>query len=513
MSKIRIPMRNIRNVLRMNFVDQRKIRIITDMTGIPYSTIYDNITIAKAKGLTWQQIEVMSDEALEQALSLNNAKRPLPDWAYVEKELKRSGVTLHLLWQEHKEAHPDSYQYSRFCELYVTWAKKNNVYTPMPHKAGEELFVDYSGDKIPYICLETNALLQAEIFVAVLGASNRTYAEASMSQQLPCWVESNINAFEYNEGVTVMVIPDNLLSAITTPDRYEATANRTYQDLGEYYGTFIVPARSRKPKDKSKVEQGVLSVQREILAPLRNHTFFGLHSINEAIRPRLAQFNNRPFQKRLGSRESQYLAIEKSTLKPLPPTRYSYREWLVKIMVGQDHHVLIDEHSYSVPCQYARAEVEASIDIKMVEIFHKGQVVARHCRSFIKGERTTVREHMPLKYQYYFDAYDREKLLNRAKDVGPYTVEWTEIILNLKGRPPKTLCHTVLGALSLIKEFGKDRLESICERALIMNIQSYKTLQSMLNRGADHLPLPLPATTLSHLPQQHANVRGAEQFV
>lgn len=334
MSKIRIPMRSVRDILRMNFVDQRKIRNIADMTGIPYSTVYNNITIAKAKGLTWPQIEAMSDIALEQALSSSNMQRPVPDWAYVEKELKRAGVTLQLLWQEYKEAHPDSYQYSRFCELYATWAKKNDVYTPMPHKAGEELFVDYSGDKIPYICLETNALLQAEIFVAVLGASNRTYAEASRSQQLPCRIESNINAFEYNEGVTEMVVPDNLLSAITTPDRYEASANRTYQDLGEYYGTFIVPARSRKPKDKSKAEQGVQSFQREILAPLRNHTFFGLHSINEAIRPRLAQLNNRPFQKRLGTRESQYLEIEKPALKPLPATRYSYREWLVKLMVG-----------------------------------------------------------------------------------------------------------------------------------------------------------------------------------
>ena len=273
MSKIRIPMRSARTILRMNFVDQRKIRNIADITGIPYSTVYDNITIAKANGLTWPQIEAMSDEALEQTLSSSNTQRPTPDWAYVEKELKRAGVTLQRLWQEHKEAHPDSYQYSRFCELYMAWAKKNDVYTPIPHKAGEELFVDYSGDKIPYICSETNAFLEAEVFVAVLGASNRTYVEASKSQQLPYWVESNINAFEYHEGVTEMVVPDNLLSAITTPDRYEAAANRTYKDMGEHYGTFIVPARVRKPKDKSKAEQAVLSAQRQILAPLRNHTF------------------------------------------------------------------------------------------------------------------------------------------------------------------------------------------------------------------------------------------------
>lgn len=505
-------MRNIKNILRMSFVEQRKIRYIVRMTGIPYSTIYDNITIAKAKGLTWPQIDTMSDEALEQALTSSNKQRPIPDWAYVEKELKRSGVTLQLLWQEHKEAHPNGYQYSRFCEMYETWSKKNGVYTPMPHKAGEELFVDYSGDKIPYICSETGLTLEAEIFVAVLGASDRIYAEASRSQQLLCWIESNINVFEYNEGVTEMVVPDNLLSAITTPDRYEASVNRTYEDFGAHYGTFIVPARSRKPKDKALAEQGVLSVQREIVAPLRNHTFFGIHAINEAIKPKLHQLNNRPFQKRPGSRESCYLEIEKSALKPLPPTRYSFKEWLVKLFIGQDHHVLIYEHGYSVPCDYAFAEVEVATDINMVEIFHKGQIIARHRRSFVKGERTTVRGHMPLKYQYYFDSYDREKLLSRAKNVGPHTIKWAEQIFNLKGRPPKTLCHTILGALSLVKEFGNDRVENICERALIMNIHSYKALRSMLLNGADRLQLPIQGNFQSHLPQQHANVRGADYF-
>ncbi len=505
-------MRNIKNILRMSFVEERKIRHIVRMTGVPYSTVYDNITIARAKGLTWSQIEEMSDEALEQILTSSNKQRPIPDWAYVEKELKRRGVTLQLLWQEHKEAHANGYQYSRFCEMYEVWSKKNNVYTPMPHKAGEELFVDYSGDKIPYVCSETDMTLEAEIFVAVLGASDRIYAEASRSQQLPCWIESNMNAFEYNEGVTEMVIPDNLLSAITTPDRYEPSVNRTYEDFSAHYNTFIVPARSRKPKDKALVEQSVLSVQREILAPLRNHTFFGLHAINEAIRPRLHQLNNRPFQKRQGSRESYYLEIEKSALKPLPVTRYSFKEWLVKLFVGPDHHVLIDQHSYSAPCDYAQAEVEVAMDINMVEIFHKGQIIARHRRSFIKGERTTVREHMPLKYQYYFDSYDKGKLLNKAKDVGPHMLTWAEQIFNLKGRPPKMLCHSVLGALSLVKEFGKDRLEIICERALIMDVHSYRALKSMLVNKADCLPLPIQGNFQSHLPQQHANVRGATYF-
>ena len=513
MSKVSIQLKNIKDILYMHLIDKHSMRKIATRTGIPYSTVYDNIGLAKAKGLSWQQVENMSEEALEHVLSVNDQQRPLPDLAYVEKELKRAGVTLCLLWQEYKEAHPNGYQYSRFCEMYEVWRKKNDIYTPMPHKAGEELFVDYSGDKMSFICPITGLPQEAEIFVAVLGASDRIYAEASRSQKLACWIESHINAFEYNQGVSELIIPDNLKSAITTPDRYEASINKAYKEMADHYNTCIVPARIVKPKDKSKVEQGVQSVQREILAPLRNQTFFGLDALNQSIWERLSLLNNRPFQKRCGSRESDYVELEKSALKPLPETRYSYREWVVKLNVGQDHHVLIDGHSYSVPFRYAKMGVEAALDIRIVEIVCKGQVIARHCRSFVKGERTTVRDHMPPKYQYFFDAYDKEKMLAKAQKIGPCTYAWVEGVFSLTGRPPKLLFHTVQGAFTLVKEFGTDRLEAICGRALTLKIHSYKALRSMLINGADCLPLPMRGTIESHLPQCHENVRGAEHFV
>ena len=512
MSKGRIQMKNLRTILQMYFVDSVSMRKIAARTGVPYSTIFDQITLAKSRGITWTQIAAMNDEALECALFAHDQQRPLPDWAYVEQELKRPGVTLQLLWQEYKEVYPDGYQYSRFCEIYEMWCKKNDVYTPIPHKAGEELFVDYSGDRMAYICSSSGISQDAEIFVAVLGASGRIYAEASRSQQLLCWIESNINAFEYNGGVTKLVIPDNLKSAVTTPDRYEPSINKTYEDMGNHYGTFIVPARVVKPKDKSLVELSVLAVQREILAPLRNQTFLGLDALNQAILQRLILLNSRSFQKRSGSRESCFSQIEKFTLKPLPETRYCYREWATKLIVGQNHHVLIHKHSYSVPFQYARMEVEAALNVGTVEIFHKGQTIARHLRSHIEGEATTLRNHMPPKYQHLFDSYDREKLLDKARKIGPEMLSWTEIVLSLKGRPPKTLCHTVQGALTLAKEFGFERMEAICRRAIVLNIHSYKHLRSMLTNKADQLPLPNPGIIQSHLPQIHANVRGAEHF-
>jgi transposase len=512
MSKRRIQMNSLRTILQMYLVDYVSMRKIAARTGVSYSTIHNHIALAKSKGITWAQVSAISDETLERVFFTNDQQRPIPDSAYIEQELKRPGVTLQLLWQEYKEAHPDGYQYSRYCEIYEMWRKKNDVYTPIPHKAGEELFVDYSGDKMTYVCPSSGKPLEAEIFVAVLGASGRIYAEASRSQQLLCWIESNINAFEYNGGVTKLIIPDNLKSAVTHPDRYEASINSTYADMANHYGTFIVPARMVKPKDKAIVEQSVQSVQREILAPLRNQTFFDLDALNQAIGKRLTLLNNRPFQKRSGSRESCFLQIEKSTLKPLPETRYFYREWATKLIVGQDHHVLIHSHSYSVPFQYARMEVEAALDIKMVEIFHKGQTIARHLRSYVDRERTTLRDHMPPKYQHFFDSYDKEKLLDQARKFGPETSTWVEVIFSLKRRPPKTLCHTVQGALTLAKEFGGDRLEAICKRALLLNVHSYKALRSMLINKADQLPLPIPGTTQSHLPQIHANVRGAAHF-
>ena len=505
-------MRDIKRILYMNLAKQVPLRKIADRTGIPYSTVYDNVTLAKAKGLTWLQIDAMSEEALERVLSTHDKQRPMPDCAYIEKELKRPGVTLQLLWLEYKEANANGYQYSRFCELYEVWCKQHDVYTPMHHKAGEELFVDYTGDKIPYICLETNAQKMAEVFVAVLGASDRIYAEASKSQQLSCWVESNINAFEYNEGVTDLLVPDNLASAVTKANRYEPSINQTYKAMGSHYGIFVCPARVVKPKDKSKAELGVGAVQREVMAPLRDRTFFGLHALNQAMRERLSVLNNRPFQKRPGSRESFYQEIEKAALKPLPATRYSYRKWEVGLRIGQDHHVLIDQHSYSAPYKLAYTKVDAAMNLNTVEICYKGEVVSRHARSYVVGGRTTLAEHMPPKYRHFFESYDKEKLLIRAQDVGENVFKWVQIVFDLKRRPPKTVCNTVQGALSLVREFDELRLDSICARAILLKIHSYKSLRSMLINGADNLPLPIQGSVDSHLPQCHENVRGAEHF-
>jgi transposase len=505
-------MRDIKDIVRMHMVEGRSVRSIAQLSRIPYSTVHENLTAVKAKGLTWAAIEAMDNDTLAQELSSSHEQRPTPNWELIEKELKRPGVTLQLLWMEYKQEFPSGYQYSRFCELYELWAKKNDAYTPIPHKAGEEIFVDFTGDKIPYVCTETGRVLEAEIFVSVLGASGRIYVKACQSQNLQCWMEANIDAFEFNGGVTELLIPDNLRSAITTSDRYEPYANKTFEECCRHYGTFIAPARVRKPKDKSKAEIGVQMTQNQIIAALRNRTFFGLQAINEAILPLLHEVNNRPFQKLSGSRESRYLELDKPALKPLPSTRYHFREWLVKIRVGQNHHVLIEKHAYSVPYQHVHEEVEAVMDRNMVEICSKGQVIARHPRSEQVDGMTTDPAHMPPKYRHYFNSLNPEHLLAEAKAIGPYTEEWARKVLEFPGRPPKTKCFTVQGALSLGKKYGKDKLERICQRGLVLSVYSYKRLQSMCFHGADEQPLPDSGVFNSHLPQLHANVRGPKAF-
>jgi transposase len=505
-------MKSIKTILRMYLVDNRSIRNIAGITGISYSTVHDNITLAMSKGISAAQIDFMDEETLELLLFARDKQRSLPPWDVIENELKRAGVTLQLLWREYKEANPDGYQYSRFCEMYEDWSKKNDVYTPIPHKAGEELFVDYSGDKMDYTCPETGFVLKAEIFVAVLGASGRIYMEASKSQCLSCWIDSNINAFEYNGGVTELIIPDNLKSGVTKPNRYEPYINRVYEEMGNYYGTHIFPARVARPRDKAKVEQSVQLIQRNIIAPLRDRVFFGLHALNEAILERLKVVNEKPFQKRPGSRQSCYEAVDKPALKALPKSRYHQRDWITKLSVGQNHHVLILKHSYSVPFKYSREEVEASIDSNMVEIFYKGEIIARHPRSYVEGTMTTTYEHIPPRYRHFFESYDKEKLLQKAKELGPNIFAWAEDIFKQKGRAQKLLCRTVQGTLSLAKEFGKERLDLVCERALGAAIHSYKVIKSMLINGADRLPAPQQGSTQSRLPQKHSNVRGPRAF-
>ncbi len=375
------------------------------------------------------------------------------------------------------------------------------------HKAGEKLFVDYCGQTVPITDPSTGESHPAQIFVAVLGASNYTYAEATRSQKLPDWIGSHVRTFEFFGGVSELVIPDNLKSGVDKPCRYEPDLNRTYQDLATHYATAVIPARVRKPKDKAKVEVGVQIVERWILACLRHRQFFSLSELNTAISELLERLNNRPFRKLPGSRRSQFEALDRPALKPLPATRFEYADW-EKGRVGPDYHLEVDKHFYSVPYQLVGQELDVRFTACTVECLHRGQRVACHVRSYMPGQCTTVGEHQPPEHRHHAE-WTPQKLVKWAHEAGPATGEVVDAILISKSHPHQGF-HSCLGLRSLSRHYGKDRLEAACRRALLIRGLSYKSIRSTLKNGLDQQALPENAPPAQAI--DHGNVRGASYY-
>ena len=382
MPQERLPMRKIREVLRLKADGFSKRRIAASL-GISATAAMECVQRARRAGLTWPLPEDLSDEALERRLypptTISDEQRPLPNWAEIHRELKRPGVTLQLLWQEYREQHADGYAYSRFCDLHREWEKRVSPTMRQTHVAGERMFVDYSGTKLQLIQRTTGEILTAELFVAVLGASNFTYAEATWTQSLPDWIGSHIRAFRYFRGVTAMIVSDNLKSGITKACFYEPNVNRTYQEMADHYDTAIVPARPKKPKDKAKVEVGVQVATRWVIAKLRKRTFSTIVELNAAIRDCVEQINNRVTRHLGASRRSLFEQVERSALKKLPATEYAFAYWK-QCRAGIDYHVEIERHYYSVPYTLVRQELWASYTASTVEVFHRGKRVAVHRR-------------------------------------------------------------------------------------------------------------------------------------
>jgi transposase len=272
----------------------------------------------------------------------------VPDWSTVHRELKRKGVTLFLLWQDYKAATPDGLPSSWFCHTYRAWAQKLDPVMRQHHRAGEKLFVDYAGQGIPVVNGHSGEVHEVAIFVAVLGASNSTYAEATWTQSLPDWIGSHVRTFAALGGVPEIIVPDNLKAAVTRAHRYEPEINRTYATLARHYGFAIIPARAAKPRAKAQVEVGVQVVERWIRARLRHHTCFALAAVTTTLAPLLLTLHARPFQKLPGSRQQRFETLDRPALRPLPAQPYEYAEWK-HARVNIDYHVEVEGHYYSVP--------------------------------------------------------------------------------------------------------------------------------------------------------------------
>lgn len=514
----RLSMRKIKEVLRLKQEKKISSRKIADVCGIARSTVGEYLRRAEVAGISWPLPADLSDTDLERRLfppqeTLPSGDRGSPDWNYINKEMKRPGVTLELLWQEYRESHPEGYQYSWFCEHYREWRGKLDLVMRQTHRAGEKLFVDYAGQTVPIVDRTTGEARFAQIFVAVMGASNYTYAEATWSQKLPDWIGSHMRCFQFLGGVPEIVVPDNLKSGVHKAHLYEPDLNPTYQDMAAHYGVAIIPARSRRPKDKAKAEVGVQIVERMILAVLRNRTFFSLGQLNSAIKELLDTVNRRAFKKLPGNRLEQFEVIDKPALSPLPLSPYLFAEWK-KARVHIDYHVEIDGHYYSVPHTLVKRQIDVRITQNTIECFHQGERVTSHRRSYQKGGHTTQTAHMPESHRQQGE-WTPQRLINWAAKSGKATEQVIAKILSSRKHPQQGF-RSCLGILRLGERYSCERLERSCQRALAFGTCNYKSIESILKNGLDQRPLQEEVIEAQQLelvpPTEHDNIRGAHYY-
>ncbi|HRY49097.1 MAG TPA: IS21 family transposase [Candidatus Paceibacterota bacterium] len=505
-------MRYVKDILRLKHQNQLSVREIAGSCGLPASTVGDYLQRAQAAGLNWPLPEGISDaELMERLLKCADSSphsgpgKPTPDWPILHKELGRKGVTLQLLWQEYRQAHPEGYQRSQFCQLYRDWAKTLDPVLRQAHQPGQKLFVDWAGVKVP-IHHADGSVTQASLFVAVMGFSNKTYVEAFPNEQLEHWIAAHCHAFAFYGGLTRAVVPDNPKTAVTHPCRYEPVLHRSYQEMARHFGTVILPARIKKPRDKAKAETGVQIVERQILALLRDQRFFSVGELNQALRPLLDRLNAQEFQKLEGTRNSWFEAQEKPVLLPLPTQPFELATW-GKATVNIDYHAVVDYHGYSVPYSLVHQVLETRSTATTVEFFHQGKRVAAHVRSYESGKFTTLEEHRPKSHQRYL-AWTPSRLIDWARQTGPQCAQLVEQIL--KDRPhPEMGFRSCLGIIRLGKGVGAERLEAACARALRWGTCSYRSVKSILENHLDRqnlepeLPLSSPV---------HSNVRGQAYY-
>jgi transposase len=510
----RMPMRQVREVLRLKAAGVSGHEIARRL-GVAPSTVRLSLQRLAEAGLGWPLPAEMTDAALEAQLFTaagtrqGHRRHPEPDWPRIHHELKRKHVTLAMLWEEYVEQHPDGYRYSRFCELYRGWAGRLSVTTRQSHVGGDKLFVDYAGDTVPVIIDRlTGKTRPAQIFVAVLGASNLTYAEASWTQALGDWIGAHIRAFAALGGVPNLLVPDNTKVAVIKACLYEPQVNRTYAEMAAHYDTAILPARPYRPRDKAKVEAAVLIIERWLLGRLRHRRFYGLAELNAAIGEMLRQLNEERPLRRLGvTRRALFEQLDRPNLKPLPAQPYAFAEWRLR-RVGVDYHVEVEDHYYSVPHRFARSEVEVRLTPQIVEVFLKGERIAVHRRASSNHRHTTVPEHMPSSHRRYAD-WTIERIRREAAVIGPATAALCELILERRPHPEQGF-RACLGILRLVRPFGRDRVEAAATRAIEIGTLTYGSVRSILDHRLDRQTAQRPPA--DGAPLLHPNIRGPRYY-
>lgn len=505
-------MRKTREILRLRWGKKLSQREVGQSCNCSSSTVHDVVARAKQAGLGWPLPDELDDATLEDRLYPKapcKVVRPEPDFKHIHFELGRKGVTLALLWHEYRDAQPDGFGYSQFCARYRQWREQLEPSMRLVHQPGEKLYVDYAGVRPTIIDPVSGEATEVSIFVAALGASQKIYAEAVAGEDLHSWLGAHQRAFQFFGGVPEVLVPDNLKSGVTKACFYDPELNRAYKDLTDHYDTVVLPTRVRRPKDKAKVENAVLQVERWVLAPLRNQRFFSLKELCDAIAERLVWLNDRPLSKIELSRQQLFEELDKPALKPLPSRRFYVPEWKCNVGVNIDYHVEFDGHYYSVPCGLIRKRVDVRATSTSVECFYAGNRVAVHARSFARGRHSTIAEHRPKTHRDYAD-WTPSRMLRWASSIGPQTQAAASAVMEAKRRPEEGY-RACLGIIRLASRYGNARLEQACERALSIRSPSYKTIQSILKTGMDRQAL-LPPASDEAAPVQHDNIRGPHYY-
>jgi transposase len=514
MARPRLSMRKFNEVLRLKHHCGLSKRQIAQSCQISRSTVADYLWRAEQAGVSWPLPQDLTDQELEQKLfppqtALPLQTKPLPDFEYIYRELKahkKFNLTLDLLWREYKEQYPEGYQYSRFCDLYRDFKKNLDYCMRQDHRGGEKLFVDY-GEGLNLIDPKSGEPITTQLFVAVWGASNYTYAEATLTQKLPDWIGSHTRAFSYFGCLPQIVVPDCLKSAVSQACRYEPELNPTYAEMAEHYGLCVIPARPVRPKDKAKVETGVLIAKRWILAVLRHRTFYSLADLNTAIAELLERLNSRALRKLKKSRGELFNLFDRPQARSLPERSYEYAEWKVAT-VNIDYHIEVERHYYSVSYKLLREKLHVRLTAHTVEAFLKGERVAAHVRNFTPYSHTTRTEHMPPSHQHYLE-WTPSRIIDWANKIGPKTAELVQKIISSRTHPEQAY-RSCLGILRLEKHYSKERLETAAVRALRFGALSFKSLRNILSAGLDRLEKNDKRSEPALV--DHENIRGPRYY-
>lgn len=506
-------MQHLREILRQKLALKRSHREVARALGISPSTVAGVSADARSLGLDAAAVEALTDAELDARLypkAAPSCMRPEPDCAALHLELRRPGVTLALLHVEFLTAHPDGLRYTAFCERYRVWSKRRSPVMRQTHLAGDKLFVDYAGMQARIVDATTGEVTDVELFVAVLGASNYTYAEATRTQQVADFVGSVVRALTFLGGAPRAIVPDQLKSAVIKACRYDPGVQRTTAELGRYYDTTILPARPKSPRDKAKVEVGVQIAERWLLARIRNETFTSLGALNARLAVLTADLNTRMMRTYKTSRRELFERLDKPALTPLPAEPFEVSAWK-QVGLNIDYHVAFEDHFYSAPHALRHEDIALWLraTTSTVEIFHGRERVAAHLRSYVRGGFTTTPEHMPSSHRAHAE-WTPSRILGWADQVGPYVRALCEVILRERHHPEWGY-RSCLGLFRLAKKYGSARLDAASRRALYAGARSYRPVLTILQHNLDGQPLPEPEAPAT-AGAAHENVRGPDYY-